>query len=123
MPVVWERAVACLVGVQPPVLQLLLEERAAHVRGIVQLSCPVVVQDLSEHARMPATKKHTYPLLCHPLKGRLSISFFYSRVDLTFLRAIINTSASTAHQSSGVSEDAGIVPRTVATFGIGSQTL
>jgi hypothetical protein len=53
--VVWERAVACLVGVQPPVLQLLLEERAAHVRRIVQLSRPVVVQDLSEHARMPET--------------------------------------------------------------------
>ncbi len=72
MPVVWERAVACLVGVEPPVLQLLLEERAAHVRGIVQLSCPVVVQDLSEHARMPDTGQQTYlSSLMSPFKRQI----------------------------------------------------
>jgi hypothetical protein len=71
MPVVWERAVACLVGVQPPVLQLLLKERAAHVRGIVQLSRPVVVQDLSEHAGMPATKKTYLSSYISPFKGHI----------------------------------------------------
>ena len=46
----------CLVGVEAPVLQLLLEEGAAHVRGIVQLTRPVVVQDLGKHPGMPAQR-------------------------------------------------------------------
>ena len=42
-----------LVGVQPPVLQLLLEQGAADVSGIVELPSPVVVQDLTEHNGVP----------------------------------------------------------------------
>ena len=45
-----------LVTVQPPELQLLLEEGPAHISGVVELSCPVVVQDLPEHSRVPAMK-------------------------------------------------------------------
>ena len=41
-----------LIRVQPPVFQLLLEERPAHVGRVVQLSRPVVVEDLSKHARV-----------------------------------------------------------------------
>ena len=44
-----------LVAVQPPVLQLLLEERPADVSGVVELAGPVVVQDLAEHSRVSAT--------------------------------------------------------------------
>ena len=43
-----------LVAVEAPVLELLLEQRAAHVGGVVQLARAVVVQDLPEHARVPA---------------------------------------------------------------------
>ena len=43
-----------LVAVQPPVLQLLLEERPADVSGVVELAGPVVVQDLAEHNRVSA---------------------------------------------------------------------
>ena len=43
-----------LVAVQPPVLQLLLKERPAHVSGVVQLPSPVVVEDLTEDPRVPA---------------------------------------------------------------------
>ena len=42
-----------LVRVQTPKLQLLLEERAAHVRRIVQLPRAVVVEDLGEDAGVP----------------------------------------------------------------------
>ena len=42
-----------LVGVEAPVLELLLEQGPAHVRGVVQLPSPVVVQDLSKYSRMP----------------------------------------------------------------------
>ena len=41
-----------LVAVEAPVLELLLEQRAAHVGGVVQLARAVVVQDLPEHHRM-----------------------------------------------------------------------
>lgn len=41
-----------LVGVETPELEFLLEERPAHVGGVVQLARPVVVEDLSEHARV-----------------------------------------------------------------------
>ena len=43
-----------LVTVQPPVLQLLLKERSADVSGVVELPSPVVVEDLTEHPRVPA---------------------------------------------------------------------
>ena len=43
-----------LVAVQPPVLQLLLEERPADISGVVELAGPVVVQDLAEHNRVSA---------------------------------------------------------------------
>ena len=43
-----------LVAVQPPVLQLLLKERPADVSGVVELPSPVVVEDLTEHPRVPA---------------------------------------------------------------------
>ena len=46
-----------LVAVQPPVLQLLLKERPAHVSGVVQLPSPVVVEDLTEDPRVPAVDK------------------------------------------------------------------
>ena len=41
-----------LVAVQPPVLQLLLEQRPAHVGRVVQLARPVVIQYLGENTRM-----------------------------------------------------------------------
>ena len=41
-----------LVRVEPPELELLLEERPAHVRRVVQLARAVVVEDLREDARM-----------------------------------------------------------------------
>ena len=46
-----------LVTVQPPVLQLLLKERPADVSGVVELPCPVVVEDLTEDPRVPAVDK------------------------------------------------------------------
>ena len=39
---------------EPPVLKLLLKEGAAHVSGVVELPCPVVVEDLTEHSRVSA---------------------------------------------------------------------
>jgi len=41
-----------LVGVETPEVELLLEERAADVGGVVQLAGAVVVEDLREDARM-----------------------------------------------------------------------
>ena len=41
-----------LVTVQAPVLQLLLEQRPAHVGRVVELPGPVVVEDLAEHSRV-----------------------------------------------------------------------
>ena len=49
-----------LVAVEAPVLELLLEQRAAHVGGVVQLARAVVVQDLPEHARVPAVTCQIY---------------------------------------------------------------
>ena len=46
-----------LVAVQSPVLQLLLKQRPAHISGVVQLARPVVVEDLTEHPRMPGNEK------------------------------------------------------------------
>ena len=46
-----------LVAVQPPVLQLLLKERPAHVGGVVELPSPVVVEDLTEHPRVSAVER------------------------------------------------------------------
>ena len=45
-----------LVAVQPPVLQLLLEERPADVSGVVELAGSVIVQDLAEHSRVSVTE-------------------------------------------------------------------
>ena len=42
-----------LVGVEPPVLKFLFEERSTDVRWVVQLPRPVVVQDLCKYPRMP----------------------------------------------------------------------
>ena len=42
-----------LVGVEPPVLKFLFEERSTDVRWVVQLPRPVVVQDLGKYPRMP----------------------------------------------------------------------
>ena len=41
-----------LVGVESPVLELLLEKRTTHVERVVQLAGAVVVEDLREDARM-----------------------------------------------------------------------
>ena len=41
-----------LIGIQTPEFQLLLEEGTAHVRRVVQLPRPIVVEDLSEDSRM-----------------------------------------------------------------------
>ena len=46
-----------LVAVQSPVLQLLLKQGPAHISGVVQLARPVVVEDLTEHPRMPGNEK------------------------------------------------------------------
>ena len=46
-----------LVAVQPPVLQLLLEQRPTHIGRVVQLSRPVVVQYLGENTRMSVHMK------------------------------------------------------------------
>ena len=46
-----------LVAVQAPVLQLLLKQGSAHIGGVVQLASPVVVEDLTEHTRMPGNEK------------------------------------------------------------------
>lgn len=42
-----------LVGVQPPELELFLEKWSAHICGIVEFACAVVVEDLSEDTRVP----------------------------------------------------------------------
>ena len=52
-----------LVAVQPPVLQLLLEQRAADTGGVVQLPGPVVVQHLGKHTRVPAVLHHSLKYL------------------------------------------------------------
>ena len=64
-----------LVTVQPPVLQLLLEERPADTGGVVQLPSAVVIQHLGEDPRVPAvqysiTISDILPPL--PLTGRKS---------------------------------------------------
>jgi len=41
-----------LVGVQTPEVELLLKQRATDVRGVVKLASAVVVEDLSEDARV-----------------------------------------------------------------------
>lgn len=42
-----------LIGVEAPEIELFLEERSADVRGIVQLPGAIVVEYLSEYARVP----------------------------------------------------------------------
>ena len=41
-----------MIGIQAPELEFFFEERAADVRRIVQLAGPVIIEDLSKHARM-----------------------------------------------------------------------
>ena len=41
-----------LIGVQPPELQLLFEQRTANVNWIMQFTGAIVIQDLGEHTRM-----------------------------------------------------------------------
>jgi hypothetical protein len=41
-----------LIGIQAPELEFFFEERAADVRRIVKLAGPVIIEDLSKHARM-----------------------------------------------------------------------
>ena len=45
-----------LIGIESPELELLLEERAADMRRVVQLAGPVVIEDLREDARVPVEK-------------------------------------------------------------------
>ncbi|GBM49135.1 hypothetical protein AVEN_179744-1 [Araneus ventricosus] len=42
-----------LICVQSPELQLLFEERSAHVGRVVELPGSIVIEDLREHARVP----------------------------------------------------------------------
>ena len=49
-----------MIAVEAPVLELLLEQRAAHVGGVVQLARAVVVQDLPEHHRVSEKESSSY---------------------------------------------------------------
>ena len=74
-----------LVAVQPPVLQLLLEERPADVSGVVELAGPVVVQDLAEHSRVSALAIFYYKYKSIFLfELVLSLLFIFSLILFTF---------------------------------------
>ena len=77
---------AHLVGVQPPVLQLLLKEWSTDICGVVQLPCAVVVQDLGEYHWVPGSSILTFYIHTSNTKQNVQFMHFSSSQETGNIR-------------------------------------